>query len=218
VKTEPFRGATANLTVFNTDIRDFQAQVVNADVGVLRGYLANAERVRVRGFEIDGSARAGRVLSVYASYAFTDGKYVSFTDAPPPLEDTGGPVVKDISGSILPGISKHSLSFGGEHASVATFLRAGRPVLRGVRREPPFVVLLECNGIQVSRRRGILPGECTGRLSCLGWVDPLSMGSQPPQRGLFRPVVGGSGNTGLYVGQPGDARTAGVTLRISLRK
>ena len=29
--------------------RDFQAQVVNADVGVLRGYLANAEKVRVTG-------------------------------------------------------------------------------------------------------------------------------------------------------------------------
>jgi outer membrane receptor protein involved in Fe transport len=51
---------TANLTAFNTTIRDFQAQVVNADVGVLRGYLANAEEVRVRGVELDGSARVGR--------------------------------------------------------------------------------------------------------------------------------------------------------------
>ena len=41
-------------------IKDFQAQVVNAGVGVLRGYLANAEKVRVRGVEFDGSARVGR--------------------------------------------------------------------------------------------------------------------------------------------------------------
>ena len=57
LKTEPFRGVTANVTVFDTEIKDFQAQVVNAGVGVLRGYLANAEKVRVRGVEFDGSAR-----------------------------------------------------------------------------------------------------------------------------------------------------------------
>ena len=57
VKTEPFAGVTANLTLFNTDIEDYQAQVVNASVGVLRGYLANAEKVRVRGVEFDGTAR-----------------------------------------------------------------------------------------------------------------------------------------------------------------
>ena len=47
---------TANVSVFDTEIEDFQAQVVNAGVGVLRGYLANAEKVRVRGVEFDGSA------------------------------------------------------------------------------------------------------------------------------------------------------------------
>ena len=47
-----------------------------------------------------------RNLSFYGAAAYTDGKYVSFPDAPPPLEETGGPQVKDISGSDLPGISK----------------------------------------------------------------------------------------------------------------
>ena len=32
LKTEPFRGVTANFTVFNTDIENYQAQVVNASV------------------------------------------------------------------------------------------------------------------------------------------------------------------------------------------
>ena len=31
-------------------------KVVNAGAGVLRGYLANARKVRVRGAEFDGSA------------------------------------------------------------------------------------------------------------------------------------------------------------------
>src|SRR6185436_2055934 len=127
VKTVPFRGVTANLTAYDTDIKDFQAQVVNAGVGVLRGYLANAEKVRVRGLEFDGTASLGRRLSIYAAAAYTDGRYISFPDAPPPLEETGGPQVKDISGSLLPGISKWALSFGGEYAIPRNFLnRTGK--------------------------------------------------------------------------------------------
>ena len=115
LKTEPLPGVTANFAVFNTDIDDFQAQVVNANVGVLRGYLANAEKVRVRGVEFDGNARVSSRLSFYGAAAYTDGRYISFRDAPPPLEDTGGPQVKDVSGSELPGISKWALSYGGEY-------------------------------------------------------------------------------------------------------
>ena len=120
VKTEFRPGYTANFTVFNTGIKDYQTQVVNAQVGVLRGYLANAEKVRVRGAEFDGNARINQRLSFYGAAAYTDGIYVSFPDAPPPVEDTGGPQVKDISGSVLPGISKWALTFGGEYNNPAT--------------------------------------------------------------------------------------------------
>jgi iron complex outermembrane receptor protein len=126
VKTEPARGVTANFTVFNTEIKDYQTQVVNASVGVLRGYLANADKVRVRGAEFDGNAKIGRRVSLYGALAYTDGIYVSFPDAPPPIEDTGGPQVKDISGSILPGISQWALTFGGElNKPAALFGQAG---------------------------------------------------------------------------------------------
>ncbi|HTV01161.1 MAG TPA: TonB-dependent receptor, partial [Luteitalea sp.] len=132
VKTEPFRGVTANLTLFNTAIRDFQAQVVNAGVGVLRGYLANAEKVRVRGVEFDTTAIVGSRLVVYGATAYTDGRYVSFPDAPPSLEDTGGPQVSDISGSLLPGISKWAVSVGGEYHQDATVLKRRGEVFGGV--------------------------------------------------------------------------------------
>ena len=52
IKTQPFRNVTANITGYNTQIKDFQAQVTNGSVGVIRGYLANAEKVRVRGAEL----------------------------------------------------------------------------------------------------------------------------------------------------------------------
>ncbi len=130
-KTQPFRGVTANITLFNTDIKDYQANVVNAQVGVLRGYLANAEKVRVRGVEFDGNARLNSNFTLYNAIAYTDGRYTSFPDAPPPLEDTGGPQVKDISGSPLPGISRWAFSLGGEY----TIRHHGRPVRRVFRRD-----------------------------------------------------------------------------------
>ena len=101
VKTEPSAASLPTSPLFNTGIDDFQTQVVNAQVGVLRGYLANAEKVRVRGVEFDGNARMNQRFQLHGALAYTDGIYVSFPDAPPPLEDTGGPQVKDISGSVL---------------------------------------------------------------------------------------------------------------------
>ncbi|HLG60276.1 MAG TPA: TonB-dependent receptor [Vicinamibacterales bacterium] len=149
LKTEPFKGGTANFSVYNTAIKDFQAQVVNAGVGVLRGYLANAENVRVRGIEFDGSARVTTRLSFYGAAAYTDGRYVSFPDAPPPLEDTGGP--------------------------------------QGV-------------GFRWSD----------------GWT--LSLWSRNLlDKDYYELLTAAPGNTGLFVGQPGDGRTVGVTLRMAVR-
>jgi iron complex outermembrane receptor protein len=62
---------------------------------------------------------------VYTAIAYTDGVYVSFPDAPPPLEDTGGPQSNDISGSVLPGISRWALSIGGETGPRATIFGQG---------------------------------------------------------------------------------------------
>ena len=49
VKTSPTQTSTANFTLFQTDVHDYQTQVQNvSDLGVNRGYLANAEEARVR--------------------------------------------------------------------------------------------------------------------------------------------------------------------------
>ncbi len=123
VKAEPLRAVTLNVTGYDTNIKDFQTQVVSGAVGVLRGYLANTDKVRVRGLELDASAAVNRHLSTYAATAITDGRYVSFPNAPPPLEETGGPQFKDISGSLLPGISKTAVSVGAEYATNRTLLK-----------------------------------------------------------------------------------------------
>jgi iron complex outermembrane receptor protein len=217
VKTELRPGVTANFTVFHTGIEDYQTQVVNAQVGVLRGYLANAEKVRVRGAEFDGNARIGRRLSLYGALAYTDGIYVSFPDAPPPLEDTGGPQVKDISGSVLPGISKWALTFGGEYNKPATvagqageFFAAADTSYRS-----EFSSSSSASRYMVVDGYGLINARAGFRWS-QGWSVFLWSRNLLDKQ-YFEFLTAQPGNSGLYVGLPGDPRTVGVTLRMNLR-
>ena len=190
VKTQPLPGVTANFTVYDTEVKDFQAQVVNAGVGVLRGYLANAEKVRVRGAELDASAAVNGHLTLYGAAAYTDGKYISFPDAPPPFEETGGPQVKDISGSDLPGISRWAVSVGGEVTPSGDAPRPGRGRLRRVRRQPSFLVFLQRERLEVSGGRRLFAAQRPGRLPRGGWLDAFLLVAQPAEQGLLRPALG----------------------------
>jgi iron complex outermembrane recepter protein len=217
LKTEPLRGVTANFTVFNTDIKDYQAQVVNASVGVLRGYLANAEKVRVRGVEFDGSARVNRNLSFYGAAALADGKYVSFPDAPPPLEETGGPQVKDISGSDLPGISKWALSLGGEYVNPARIVGRAGELFGAV--DASYRSSFSSNA---SASRSLVVDGYALLNARVGfrWADGWSVSLWSRNlldRDYYELLSAAPGGSGLYVGLPGDPRTVGVTLRMSLR-
>ncbi len=217
VKTQPFTNVTANVSAFDTEIDDFQAQVVNAGVGVLRGYLANAEKVRVRGVEIDTSLAVNSSLSFYVSGAFTDGQYVSFPDAPPPLEDTGGPQVKDVSGTQLPGISKTAISFGGEGTRRGDFFgRTGQYFAAfDASYRSSFSSSASASRYLVVDGYSILNTRL-GFRSSNGWT--LSVWARNLLNTNYYDLLSAApGNSGLFVGQVGDPRTAGVTLRISLR-
>ena len=217
LKTEPLRGVTANISVYDTEIRNFQTQVTNGSVGVIRGYLANAEKARVRGAEFDGAARVGSHSSIYGAAAYTDGKYVTFKDAPPPLEDTGGPQFEDISGSILPGISKWALSLGGEYGRPATvFGRSGAffGALDGSYRSS-FSSSATYSRYLVVDGYGLLNARL-GFRAADGWTISLWSRNLLNQD-YFELLTAAPGNTGLFVGQPGDRRTIGVTLRVALK-
>jgi len=218
LKTEPLPGVTANLTLYNTSIDDYQAQVVNASVGVLRGYLANAEKVRVRGVELDTSARITKYVSIYGAAAYTDGRYISFRDAPPPLEETGGPQVKDVSGAVLPGISPWALSFGGEYANpLAVFGRRGemfgaldtsyRSAFSSSATPSRYLVV---DGYALLNAR-------VGFRWADGWAVSL-WSRNLLNEDYFELLSAAPGGSGLYVGLPGDPRTVGVTLRMTWRQ
>jgi iron complex outermembrane receptor protein len=213
VKTRPTPRTTANFTLYKTDIRDFQAQVVNASVGVLRGYLANAERVRVRGAEFDGNLKATNNLSFFTAVVLTDGRYIQFPDAPPPLEDTGGPQFKDISGSVLPGISKWAATLGGEYTRRARFFgHSGEFFLNGDSSyRSSFSSSPSASQYLIVGSYALLNARIGYRWSN-GWSTSL-WARNLLNRNYFELLTAAPGNSGLYVGQPGDPRTFGITLK-----
>ena len=217
IKTTPLPGATLNLTVYNTGITDFQTQVQTAEVGVNRGYLANAEKVRISGAEIDASIRFGSSLNFYGALAYTDGKYVKFTNAPVPLEETGGAsAFKDISGGRLPGVSKWTGSLGGEAATQGRFLgNIGNYFLAldGYYRSefsssPSPSAYLNVEGYTlINARAGF---KATRGISAFVWVRNVF------DKEYFEQLLPAAGNAGHYAAVLGDPRTYGITLRFIL--
>lgn len=218
VKTEFAPGVIANFTVYNTGIDDFQTQVQNAQYGVQRGYLANADEARVRGVEFEGSARLGNHFSIYANASYTDAIYVKFVDAPVPLEETGGVAQsKDISGSPLPGISDWSGSIGAEVRGRGSLF--GQPgevfgafdtsLRSSFSSSPtPSAYLVVPANTLVNARFGFRWADGWG-LSV--WARNLL------DRDYYESLQPGAGGTGLYTAQLGDPRAVGVTLRLAFR-
>jgi iron complex outermembrane receptor protein len=212
IKTSPTSRSTANFTLFNTEIKDFQTSVQNAQLGVNRGYLANAEKVRVRGAEFDGNASVGDHLVLRGALAYTDGKYVSFADAPVPLEETGGAATaKDISGQNLPGISKWGASLGGEvNSPLARF--GGAEIFGGLdiyyRSEfsssPTPSAYLNIDGYSiVNARVGFRAAKWSGYLWARNLLD----------EDYIEQLLVAGGNAGQVAAVVGDPRTYGVTMR-----
>ncbi|NEU66828.1 TonB-dependent receptor [Spirosoma agri] len=214
VKTRPTPGSTFNVTVYNTDIDDYQTQVQTAEVGVNRGYLANAEKVRVRGVELDGNIRVGNNFSLNGALTYTDGKYVSFKNAPVPLEETGGEsAFKDISGGVLPGISKWAGSLGGEVSGAGKLLNLdGRFFLAidGYYRSsfsssPSPSAFLNIDGYTLFNAR--VGFRASNGMSILLWSRNVT------NKNYFEQLLPAAGNAGQYAAVLGDPRTYGTTLR-----
>lgn len=221
IKTSPTRSSTLNLMVYNTVIEDYQTQVQSPEPGVNRGYLANAEKVRVRGAELDGNFKS-KSFSLYGSIAYTDGEYVKFTNAPLPLEETGKQVdgvqvaFKDVSGGDLPGISKWATSFGGELGSNAKLFGAEGEVFFALdtyyrsafsSNPSPSKYLVVDSYALLNARAGF---RAIKGVSIFIWSRNLL------DQDYFEQLLPGAGNAGHYAGVLGDPRTYGLTLRYNL--
>ncbi|GAB4055188.1 TonB-dependent receptor [Spirosoma litoris] len=214
LKTRPTPNSTLNLVFYNTEIKDFQTQVQTPEPGVNRGYLANAEKVRVMGVEVDGNVRIANRLTLNAAVAYTDGKYVSFTNAPVPLEETGGEqAFKDISGGVLPGISKWSGSVGGEVTAPGLLIGLKGNYFFGVdafyrssfSSSPSPSQYLNIDGYSLINSR--LGFRASSGISIFIWARNLF------NTNYYEQLLAAPGSAGHYAGIVGDPRTYGTTLR-----
>lgn len=224
LKTKPVKGTLLNITAFNTDIKDYQTNVQSPQLGVNRGYLANAEKVRVRGLEIDGTYQAKRFLTLNTALAYLDGKYVRFTNAPLPLEETGKTEVingvatqvafKDVSGGRLPGISKWNVSGGAELSTLGNLIsKEGRYFIASdisyrsdYSSNPTPSKVLNIDGYALLNAR---LGFRSEKISLFLWGRNLG------NTNYFEQLQAAAGNAGLYAGVLGDPRTYGATFRYS---
>jgi iron complex outermembrane receptor protein len=227
------RRATFNLTAFRTEIKNFQATVNGGQFGTVRGYLANAEKVRSQGIEADFKIRTSDRFTAYTNGAYTDAKYKKFTNAPCPPELSGGTFVAangsqqpgpagvpgalspracDISGQNLPGVSKWAFSYGAEvNTPVDLFSKEGQIYL-GVdgnyrshwnSNASPSDYTV-VKGYALTNFRAGFRGD---NVDVFGWVRNAF------DVNYIDLLQVAPGNVGLIAGQPGDQRTWGGTIK-----
>jgi iron complex outermembrane receptor protein len=225
------RKATFNVTGFWTIIKDYQAIVNNSSTSTLRGYLANAGEVRVRGVEADFSIRPSDRFNLYVNGAYTDHEYVDFKNAPCPPELSGGgsgavigapgapgtnsPTVCDISGQWLPGISNWAFSYGAEYNLPAKLFGKDGEVYLGAdassrsrfSSNASRSIYTDIDGYTLANfRLGFRTDE---GLNVFGWVRNAF------DKKYLEVLATTPGNTGLISGNVGDPRTYGVTVGLS---
>ncbi len=217
-KGAPGASTLLNFTVYRTAIADYQTLVQVPQLGVNRGYLANAPAVQVQGVEVDAMWELSRTLSVTGAVSYTDGVYSRFPNAPVPLEETGAAVAfKDISGSRLPGISRWAGSFGAEYQTRESewlgqrgrlSLSADLSCRSGFSSSPSPSRFLNVDAYALANGRISLRANAGTTL--LFWVRNAF------DRNYAEQLLPGAGNAGHYAAVLGDPRTFGVTVRRTL--
>jgi iron complex outermembrane receptor protein len=216
VKSRLFdRRLLLNVDVYDTEVEDFQTNVVDTGPGALRGYLANIEKVRVRGVEADAAFRFTEHFDGHLSSAWTDGKYVSYKNGPCPLELIGNSTtVCDLSGRPLSGTPHTSVAAGGEYFHplhsgshpTEVFLRADLAYRTDTYGDPSDSKYTVINGYTVMN--ALLGLRNPGHWEVSVWARNLL------DRGYIQNLTVQAGNSGLIVGTPGDPRFVGGTVRV----
>lgn len=204
------------LDVFQTVVKDYQANVVDTGPGALRGYLANVDEVRVHGIEVDASVNIHARLSGYLSAAWIDGEYDSYENGPCPLERIGSSLaVCDLSGQPLPALPPWAMALGGEfHVPAALADLGGELYTRA-----DFALRADAYGEASGSRfaeidgYGVLNASMGFRRD--GPWEVSIWGRNLLDENYMQSVTIQSGNSGLVVGAPGDPLTFGMTLRIT---
>jgi iron complex outermembrane receptor protein len=203
--------ATFNVAAYRTVVEDYQANVVSSlETAAIRSYPSNIPEVRVQGVEMDFTALLFDGFVVRASAAFADGENADYPDGPCPLEaQTSATVACDLTGVALAGLSRWSGTLGFDYSrrlgSGELLAHADTSVREGYYGDTSASRYTWIAGY------GITNASIGYRLDN-GWEADVFA------RNLFdadyiTALTIQTGNSGLILGQSGDPRIVGMTIR-----
>lgn len=206
-----FSGGYINMALFQQTIKDFQSNVFNGS-----GFdLANAEKQRVRGFEVESLYSPWDPLVLTFGLTYLDPQYISFTAAgctPFDVVNCGmGQASRDLSGTRVPGVHEISMS------TSATYTHNFTDTLDGFFRveylHEDKVPLIE--NIPQSITRDVKLVNASVGLAWENGFEVIAWGRNLTDNEYFLqgfPTVVQSGSVSAYTNEP---RTYGVTVRKS---
>lgn len=212
LKTALFdRRLTFNLAAYYTDVRDFQATIVDSSQTVaLRGYLSNIPKVTVRGVEADVTANVTPRFQLRGNLAYAHGEYSNYPAGPCPLEvQTASTTACNLTGRPLAGLPKWSETIGGDYTlpvgSLALVLHADSSWRTSYYGDPSLSKYTLIDGYNLTNaslglrtRTGLEIALFVRNVFDSNYIQNLTIQA---------------GNSGLILGTPSDPRVIGVTLR-----
>ncbi|UAK26288.1 TonB-dependent receptor [Sphingomonas nostoxanthinifaciens] len=112
-----------NLDLFWSEDSNYQANYINYAVTPVVSYITNVGKLRTRGVEVDARANPARGLTLTASGAYDDARYVSYRNAPAPYLLSYLSSV-DLSGRPASGAPKWAVTGTAEYTRQAGSLEA----------------------------------------------------------------------------------------------
>jgi iron complex outermembrane receptor protein len=203
-----------NFDVYDTTVRDFQSNVVDTGPGALRGYLANVDKVRVHGAELDAGLRLTERWSGHWSFSWTDGKYASYLNGPCPLELIGNATtVCDLSGKRLSALPRWAVSAGCEYTRPANIGRVTGAAYLHVELTSRSKTFGDPSDSKYTVIEGYrLVNASVGFRQSGPWEIALWAKNLFDQNFMQNLTIQ-AGNSGLIVGTPGEPRLIGITVR-----
>ena len=205
------RTVILNLSGYWTNVKDYQTALTEqlpTTVTYVQ-YIANIPKARSRGFEVDTSWSPTRLISLSASAAYTDARYITYPNGPAPVE-TGLPVA-DLSGRPLAGVPKFTYTLGADAAQPIGPLELYGHADWSHRSS--FYTAVSDSRYSLIPAYGLANLRVGVRTQDRRW--DLSVWSRNLfDKDYFLTLM--PGNTGLVTALVGEPRTVGVTLRTRL--
>lgn len=199
-----------DLAAFEMQVDDYHATV--RDPVRAATFLANAGKVRSRGFELEAMYQPSAELQLRVTAGWADARFTSFREAPCPPE-TVGRTTCDFSEARVPGAPPWTVDLGGEYrfpmgaSDREVYLGGDWFHAAGYRVELSSYTAIDAYDI-FNARAGMRSRH--GRWDVWLWARNLLDENFYALLG-----AGGSFNSGVVYGLVGDPRTYGVSLRVS---